>query len=167
MDAALIKEQMSEFERKLHYRFNDISFLAKAMKSVRIKSKGEGKNHKEYTNESMATVGDAILKSIIAAYFYDKDKTKRDITDEKKDIENNGTMHRLMIGEEWIRYSYNNEYFTFQDKPKHKKVVCKEHDPYVEAIVAAIYFDSSSYDITRNWVIHFLLPLLKKYAKKC
>lgn len=37
------------------------------------------------------------------------------------------------------------------------------YDPYVEAIVGAIYYDSN-YETTRRWVNKILIPLLKKYC---
>ena len=43
-----------------------------------------------------------------------------------------------------------------------KKVVCKEHDPYLEAIVGAVYYDSN-YDTTKRWILKWLLTLLERY----
>ena len=62
-----------------------------------------------------------------------------------------------------FNYSYNDLHF-YKDAniPDHEKVVCKEHDPYVEAIVGAVYYDSN-YDTTRRWILKWLLPLLEKY----
>lgn len=164
MDKKRIEKEMRQFELLLHYHFNQISWLSKAMQSIKIDIIGEGKNHDEYTNEALATVGDTILKSIIADKLYKEGyQTKGAITDAKKDIENNATMHKLMLGEDWIRYSYNDEYFAMDNPPQHKKVVSGKHDPYIEAIVAAIYYDSGSYDTTKRWVLNFLIPMLQRY----
>lgn len=38
--------------------------------------------------------------------------------------------------------------------------LCKEHDPYVEAIVGAVYYDSN-YDTTRRWILRYLHILLQ------
>ena len=66
-----IKKMMKQFEIVLHYHFNEIEWLSKAMKSVLLpKKESDGKNHKEYTNEGLATVGDAIIKSVIADKLY-------------------------------------------------------------------------------------------------
>ncbi len=115
------------------------------------------KNSSEYSNERLATVGDTILKSVIADHLY---RTKGEITTAKSDLENNSTMHKLMLGERLIAYSYNDLHF-YKDPNilDHEKVSCKEHDPYVEAIVGAVYYDSN-YD---TWILKWLLPLLERY----
>ena len=77
--------------------------------------------------------------------------------------ENEGGCILAMLGEGLIAYSYNDLHF-YKDPniPDHEKVVCKEHDPYVEAIVGAVYYDSN-YDTTRRWILKWLLPLLEHY----
>ncbi len=165
MDDKRIEKEMRELETKINYHFIDVSWLAKAMGSIKIELVGQGKNASEYENEGLATVGDAILKSVIVDYLYITKgiKTKGGITLAKKDLESNTTMHSLMIGEGWINYSYNKNHFYKDDNiPEHEKVVNKGHDPYVEAIIGAIYYDSN-YTCTRCWILNFLLPILKKY----
>lgn len=73
MDKALIYQKMRELEIKIHYHFNDIAWLAKAMRSEKIEGVGS-KNHSEYTNEGLATVGDTLLKSVLADYLYRKER---------------------------------------------------------------------------------------------
>ena len=43
--------------------------------------------------------------------------------------------------------------------PDHEKAVNKGHDPYIEAIVGAVFYDSN-YDTTKRWILKWLLPLL-------
>lgn len=164
MEKKRIEKEMRELELKLHYHFNDISWLAKAMGSIKIEVMGRGKNGSEYSNEGLATVGDTILKSVIADKLYrDGIRTKGEITVKKSDLENNSAMHRMMLSEGLIDFSYNELHFYKDPQiPDHEKVVCKEHDPYVEAIVGAVYYDSN-YDTTRRWILKWLLPLLEKY----
>lgn len=145
MEKKRIEKEMLEFEHKLNYHFNDISWLSKAMGSIKINVKNQGKNSSEYSNEGLATVGDAILKLVIADKLYSIDniKTKGEITKAKSDLENNATMHKLMIYDGYIDSSYND--LQFHKDPyiqDHEKVVCNEHDPYVEAIVGAIYYSN-------------------------
>lgn len=165
MDDKRKEKEMRELELKIHYHFNNISWLAEAMGSIKIEVSGQGKNGSEYSNERLATVGDAMLKSVIVDYLYRTKsiRTKGEITTAKSDLENNTTMHRLMLGEGLISYSYNDLHF-YKDPniPDHEKVVCKEHDPYVEAIVGAVYCDSN-YDTTKRWILKWLLPLLERY----
>jgi len=166
MEKKRIEREMRELELKLHYHFNDISWLAKAMGSIKIEVIGRGKNGSEYSNEGLATVGDTILKSVIADKLYrDGIRTKGEITVKKSDLENNSAMHRMMLSEGLIDYSYNELHFYKDPQiPDHEKVVCKEHDPYVEAIVGAVFYDSN-YDTTRRWILKCLLPLLEKYKQ--
>lgn len=63
---------------------------------------------------------------------------------------------------EIIEYAYNNEYFQSDNPPKHKQVVNKKHDPYIESIVGGVYYDAG-FDKTKKWIIEWLLPLLEKY----
>ena len=62
MDKKRIEKEMRELELKINYHFNDISWLAKAMGSIKIEVSGQGKNGSEYSNEGLATVGDTMLK---------------------------------------------------------------------------------------------------------
>ena len=163
MDARRIEKEMREFESILNHHFNDYHWLAKAMQSVKIKVNGEGKNHDEYTNEGLATVGDAILKFVITDNLYREGcTTKGAITDNKSDLENNDIMHKVMLNEGWIQYSYNELHFNKDNPPQHEKIVSKKHDPYIEAIVAAIYYDSN-YDTAKHWILKFLIPTIQKY----
>lgn len=165
MDDERIEKEMRELELKIHYHFNDVSWLSKAMCSKKIAVPGQGKNGSEYSNEGLATVGDAVLKSVIADNLYRNEniKTKGGITTAKSGLENNQTMHSLMIGEGLIDYSYNDLHFSKDPGiPEHEKVVSKGHDPYVEAIVGAVFYDSN-YDTTKKWIFKWLLPLLKQY----
>lgn len=167
MESKTIQKQMYSLEKLIHYHFNQISWLAKAMKSVLIEVCGEGKNHKEYSNEGLATVGDTILKSVIADKLYrDGVTTKGEITDKKSKLENNEIMHRMVLTEGIINYAYNNIHFYGDPNiPDHEQVVCKEHDPYIEAIVGAVYYDSD-FDTTKGWILKWLIPILKKYEKE-
>lgn len=165
MKTKRIENEMRKLEVKIDYYFNDISWLAKAMGSIKIEVSSQGKNASEYANEGLATVGDAILKFVIADYLYRIEgiTTKGKITAAKSVLEKNSTMHKMMIEEDLIAYAYNDLHF-YKDKdiPEHEKVVCKGHDLYVEAIVGAVYYDSD-YDTTRSWILNWLLPTLKKY----
>ena len=166
-----IEEEMKKLESKLEYKFNDISWLEKAMKSVKIKDiPNQGKNGKEYSNETLATVGDTILKFVITDKLFKENEsiTKGELTDFKKTLESNKTLHKIMIEEHLIDYAYNDSNFHKDSKIKNnEKVVDKKHDPYLEAIIGAIYYDSKSDFVeVRNWINEWLFPRLEKYSKK-
>ena len=163
MDGEKIRLKMTELQGKIKYQFSDINLLADAMRSEKIDVPDEGKNHKEYTNERLSIVGDAVLKAVIADLLYMSGvKTKGEITTRKSELENNKNFRRIMTDKGLIEYAYNNDYFQSDNPPKHKQVVNKKHDPYIEAIVGAVYYDSG-YDKTKEWIIEWLLPLLEKY----
>lgn len=165
MDKAIIYAKMRELEVKIRYHFNDIAWLSKAMRSEKIEIDGEGKNHSEYTNDGLATVGDTMLKSVIADYLYRKGvTTKGEITRQKSVLENNEVMHRIMIEYGLIGYAYNDKHFQADSNiPDHEKVVNKGHDPYIEAMVGAVFYDSN-YDTTKRWILKWLLPLLEDFS---
>lgn len=165
MDKKRIYDEMSELEIKLSYKFNKISLLAEAMKSVKIEVPDSGKNHREYSNEVLATVGDAILKAVIADRLFSDTPniTKGKLTTIKKCLENNKTLHGVDCGEGIINYAFNEKHFyNDPNVPGQEKVVSNGHDAYVEAIVGAIYYDSN-FEITKQWINVYLYPLLEKY----
>ncbi len=162
MDRLRIETEMHELEKKLGHKFNDISLLAEAMKSQKLeKLPNEGKNQKEYSNEALAFLGDTIIKFLIAEYLYGDGKNKRkgNLSVQKTRLENNKIFHNIMTEEKLISYSYHDKHFEMDNPPDHEKVVTKEHDPYIEAIAAAIYKDSG-WDAVTIWFKNWLLPRL-------
>ena len=71
------------------------------------------KNHHEYSNEAMATVGDAILKAVIADMLFrdSPNITKGELTVAKKCLENNKTLHGIDCSEGIINYAFNEKHF--------------------------------------------------------
>lgn len=162
---------MEELARKIKFPSDNLSWLIKAMESKPLENRPniDGDNHREYSNEGLSTVGDAILKAIIADKLYSIDNITRkgDIADKKKDLENNKTMHALMTSSEMnlIEYSNNEDHFKKDESSNEaNKVSCKKHDPYIETIVGAVYY-SVGYDATKEWVIEWLLPNLENDNK--
>ncbi len=168
MDDERIIKEMKELEGKIHYKFKDILWLSKAMQSTKIDVQGSGKNHKEHCNDALATVGDAILKAVIADKLFGENKeiTKGELTACKQELENNKLLHRIAIEEDIIKYAYNEKHFQYDnDIPGNEKVVSKRHDAYIEAIVAAVCYDSN-FETTKQWIYEYLYPLLEKYKVK-
>ena len=142
-----ITARMQELAGKLSYPYRDISHLARAMYC----RKQHG--HNNYTNDAMATLGDAVLKLIWSEHFFSLGLDKDDITRKKADMENNGTLKNLcdLIGAQG--YAYNNTHFA-ADAPAHSRLPHRDHDFYIEAIIAAIYLDLGL-EATRSWVLDF------------
>ena len=107
---------------------------------------------------------DISLKFLLAEHLYGDGKNKRKgaMTDEKSKLEKNETMHSIMMNEGLILYSYHDKHFHMDNPPQHEKVKHNDHDPYIEAIAAAIYKDGGREAVT-IWFENWLLPLLKKY----
>ena len=165
MDKSRIEREMHELEAKLGYTFKDISLLAAAMKSILLdKRENGGKNYKEYSNEALSFLGDTIIKFLIAHHLYGLDKRKGDMTTEKSNLENNEIFHKIMKDEEesLIDFAYNDKYFYKDDPPQHEQVCSGRHDPYIEAIAAAIYWDGGWSNVT-EWFENWLLPRLQKH----
>lgn len=165
-----IKEEMFKLEKSLGYSFNDISRLEEAMRSFTIpKKENDGNNSRKYSNGALATVGDAILKAVLADYLFSEKhlKTEGEITTKKEALENNEVLHRLMVEEKLIGYAYNESHFKKDEEGTNKYGHIKvpdsiEHTPYLEAIIAAIYYDCG-FEKTKKWILNWLLPKLEKY----
>ena len=165
MEQLRIEKEMHELEKKLGYKFKDISVLAEAMKSQRIeKLPCDGDNQKEYSNEALAFLGDSIIKFLIAKHLYGNgiDKRKGYMTIEKSKLGSNRIFHEIMEKEQLISYSYHDKHFHMDNPPDHERVVTKQHDPYMEAIIAAIYMDGD-WEAVTLWFNNWLLPRLLKY----
>ena len=164
-----IEGKMHELEKILGYTFQDVSLLSSAMKSQLLeKREDDGKYHKEYSNEALAFLGDTVIKFLIAEHLYKDEckheKRKGDMTNTKKVLESNAVFHKLAEKEGIIRYAYNEKTFSKPTLPDHERVCSKKHDPYIEAITAAIYLDRGWDDVTK-WFQRWLLPKLKERAK--
>ena len=167
MDQSRIEKEMHELETKLGYIFHNISFLADAMKSQKLeKLPGDGDNQKEYSNEALAFLGDTIIKFLITSHLYGtengNDNRKGPMTIKKSELERNCIFHKIMIEEGLISYSYHDKHFHMDNPSDHEKVVTKQHDPYIEAIAAAIYKDGGWKAVT-TWFKNWLLLRLEKY----
>lgn len=148
----LIEENMLELGEKIKYHFKDISLLARATGAIKIEISDQGKNNKEYANSGLATLGDAILKVVLTDILYRSYgiQTKGQLTTKKSELENSIVLHNIMGREKLIDYAFNRKHF-YKDKgiPDNEKVVNNNHDQYIEAIVAAIYYDSN-YDTVKE-----------------
>ena len=89
MDEIRIIEEMQKLEKHIGIKFNDINWLFKAMEATPLpKRQDAGKNkRRDYTNSALATVGDAILKTILSDHIFlngGNDIRKEDITKKER-----------------------------------------------------------------------------------
>ena len=163
MDKARIDKEMQELEGILAYTFHDIAQLSHAMHSVLLeKREGDGKSNQEYANDALACLGDTVIKYLIARYLFDQGKRKGEITAEKIKLEGNEVLHKITTEYHIIDYAYNNKHFVKDDPPQHEKVRSESHDPYIEAITAAILLDGGWEKVDR-WFQTWLLPKLERH----
>ena len=163
-----IIEKMQQLQNHLKISFDDIKWLAKAMNSTPLpKLPGDGK-HKDpdCKNTALATVGDAILKAILSDYFFSSncEARKGEITKSKEKLENNSVLYEVMGRFDLKQYTYNDYAFFTDPQEDHQKVGDSKHNQYIEAIVAAIYYDQG-FDKAKDWVLDYLLPKLKIVSK--
>lgn len=153
MENAIIIPQMIELAKLINYELNDISYITKAMHCQIIHKYGDGKNRKNYSNDSYATLGDTILKFVLTEYLFDKGCDKAEITQRKQKLEDNSTLYNLCNESGIFRYAYNDLYFS-KDAPLENQVYHSTHDVYIEAIIAAIYIDKG-FEYCKQWTISF------------
>ena len=169
MEQKYIEDKMHELEKIINYRFNDINLLCEAMNATKIKYENAGKNNDTYVNDGLALVGDTILKFVLSdKIFSEETKIKGEITKSKEKLENNHNLYNVSkcLGVIYYLYNVSNEKIYFygdKNVPDHETVCCGKHDASIEAIIAAIYYDSS-FDNIKHWILYFLYPLLKKYS---
>ncbi len=148
-----IVQKMQELALKIEYEPNDIRYLAEAIHCQVVHKEGDGKNRKNYTNDAYATLGDSILKFVLTEYLFEKGYDKYEITKKKQSLEDNKTLFSLCEKSGIWGYAYNDKYFM-PDAPKENQVPHGQHNPYIEAIIAAIYKDRGI-NYCREWIIKF------------
>lgn len=156
LNKEIIIEKMIELAHILKYDYININYLKKAMYSVKLNKKSDdGKNHKEYSNDAMATPGDALIKFVLSDYLYSFDFEKDEITNIKGEIESNESFVNIRDNVLAIKnYAYN-DYNFYPSNRYNMQVSMPKHDSYIEAIVYAIYRDRG-YRYTKKWIIDFL-----------
>jgi dsRNA-specific ribonuclease len=142
----------------INYDFRDISFLRKALFTEQIFDENDGSNRKNYTNESLATLGDTILKFYLTEKLYHENHDKKSITIIKSLIENNTVLKFLSDELKVFEYAFNQKY-TYKDAPEHEKLPHSNHDFYLEAVIAAVYLDRGM-KYTKEWLNLYIYPQL-------
>lgn len=150
-----IRAKMEELAKKLDYEYKDLGHLTNAMNVTKIDNTAKS----SYANSSMATVGDVVLKLIIADNLLRRGMTRGDITVIKSSIESNSNYREISEKLGLRHYAYNTQYF-FDDAPDHLKLPSGEHDVYLEAVACAVFHDVG-FDACREWVEKIVLPSIK------
>lgn len=156
LDLAEIKSKAKELAKNLGYEFDDISHLCEALYCQKILATED-----KYTNSAIALVGDNVLKLALSHKFYAENADKEFINNKKELYEKNETLKKVCDKLIIYRYAFNNENFYSDDLPSHKKLPHSEHDPYVEAVIGALYLDKG-FDYANEWIKARLIPLIKE-----
>ena len=151
IDPQLIEKRMHELEGIIRFEFRDIRNLANAMCCIKIDRPDAGKNSKDYYNDSLATVGDAVIKTILSDALFKKGQFKGDITTHKSMLEDNDTFYDLSNDLGIYRYSFNRDYF-YSDAPGNIRLPNSKHNQYFEAIAGAIFYDSG-FEACKKWLL--------------
>ena len=148
---------MHQLEEIIGYRFLDVNKLDKAMDSSILEND-------EYCNGAWGTIGDGLLHGLLGVRLLNESvATKGDITEIRANLENNDTQFALIKGEGILDYGHNKKYFNDDENiPDNEKPVSSSHNDYLEAIIAAIYYDGGYYCL-KKWFDDYLYDLLKKY----
>ncbi len=154
MDKELIGNRMKELAEHIGYEYKDISWLEKAMYCKVVGHRGGGKNRDNYSNGQLASLGNAILKMIVADELFDQDKSLGEIDNHKNRPQDYEVLFHLAWESKLYRYAYD-DHIDYYDLNCGVHPPLPAHDLYIEAIVAAIYKDRG-YDYTREWVKEFL-----------
>lgn len=150
-----IKSRAEELARKLEYKYSDINNLCKALYCKKI----EGSKF-NYANSAIALVGDNVLKLALSHKFYELGAGKKSINEKKEEYENNKQLKKVCDKLEIYKYAFNDENFYSDNLPNNKKLPRPKHDPYVEAVIGAIYLDKD-FDYANDWINVRLIPLIE------
>lgn len=143
----IIRERMRELAKRLDYEYRDISHLCAAMFCK------QEERYNDYTNDAMATLGDTVLKLVLAEHFFDLGMDKDEITKRKILLEKNSTLKDICDKVGVYHFAYNEQFFA-DDAPVGKHLPYSDHDFYMEAIVAAVYKDRGLAYV-RDWILRF------------
>ena len=142
-----ILARMRKLAELISYDYHDLSYLSLAMYCEKENAKND------YTNDAMATLGDAVLKLVWSEHLFDKGLDKDEITARKVKLEKNATLKQISDSVGIFRFAYNDRYFA-DEAPENQKLPYGNHDIYLEAIIAAIYKDRGL-AYTRQWILDF------------
>ena len=141
-----IRSRMAALADILDYDHRSLTHLSKAMYCKRERAG-------DYTNDAMATLGDAVLKLVWSEHFFDMGLDKDEISKRKAPLECNATLKALCDKVGIYAFAYNDSYFA-DEAPKTKRLPYGNHDFYLEAIIAAIYRDRGL-EYAREWILKF------------
>lgn len=151
-----IKVNAEALAKIIEYEYCDINNLCEALYCKKI----EGSKF-NYANSAIALVGDNVLKLALSHKFYKLGADKKTINKQKEAYENNKQLKKVCDKLELYKYAFNDDNFYSDNLPNNKKLPRPKHDPYVEAVIGAIYLDKG-FDYANEWINNQLISLIKE-----
>ena len=144
--ASDIEKSLQDFQQKIGYQFDDMELLLHALRH------GSSTARKGASNERLEFFGDAILDYIICEELFKRcgDYDEGFMTDIKGEI-----VSRKVIGRVMSRYDMRNIMILGKGMAANKKLPVSLYANMFEAIVAAVYLDSSI-EVARRVVLNLL-----------
>jgi dsRNA-specific ribonuclease len=155
-----IVERMICVQKKIDYKFKNISFLRLAFCRTKINIDIAGKNNKTYMNDTLAQIGDAILDTIISERYFAEGKNKKDIDDIRQHLGGNDNLFSISTKKSLISFCYHESHFH-DNAPLELQVAAGSHDSIVEAIIGAIYLDGGIAK-ARQWIYENIMVDIAK-----
>ncbi len=156
-----IGKNIFDLEKKLEYKFHDLSYLERAMTHLSYTNEQRLKGINVVSNERLEFLGDAVIQIIISEYLYDNYRKHREgaLTKMRQRIVCEKTLSKIAaeIGlGEYINLGHGEELTNCRERPK---ILADT----LEALIAAIYLDSKdqSQEIVRDVVIKLFSSVLQ------
>ncbi len=154
-----IGKDILDLEKKLDYKFNDLSYLERALTHLSYANELRSKGINVLPNERLEFLGDAVIQIIISEYLFENYKKHREgaLTKMRQRTVCEKTLAKiaaeLNLGD-YINLGHGEELTNCRERPK---ILADT----LEAVIAAIYLDSkNSPEIIREIVYNLFKPVL-------
>ena len=156
LDEGKIRERMQELNERIGSPVENPMLLAPAMDATREDDQFKGKNHDNHRNEALATLGDAVLRLVLAEMLFSEGSKGR-ITEEKQALENNGALYQVFVEQGLYKFAFTDNGFS-DEVGDHQRVSNHgDHSPYIEAIIGVIYREYGL-EAVRKWILEWYVP---------
>ncbi|MBQ9796656.1 MAG: hypothetical protein IJW50_02930 [Clostridia bacterium] len=133
-----IERRTRELAERIHYPCDKLPYLIVAFCRTKLsEGEGDGKG-KNYVNDAMATLGDAVLRLVLTEKHFLDGMDKSQITNQRIKQECNNCLYGIAERQGWIDCLYHETHF-YGAAPKNNAVSAGKHDSCVEAMICAFY----------------------------
>ncbi len=145
-----------QIESAIHYRFRDRSLLKRALTH---KSMASNPNDPTMHNEVLEFLGDAVLELVVTDFLFRQWGQRLNegvLTRRRARLINSRVLSQIgrRIGlHHWV--------FARPESTAPERFEAQLLADTFEALIAAVYLDSNSFDVTRDWLLHIIEPELQ------